>query len=132
MEQKTPTVSISEAQAALSQMGNMARGLAKAEIIINALANADQVGRELETRIKAKRAEIAKLETATMDRANAKAKESAAAIIAEAQDGAREIIADAQKEADQIEKSLAAAKIELGNVENKIAGLKEQARALAG
>lgn len=123
---------ISEAQTALAQMGNMARGLQKAKTVIDALASAEQVGRELDAAIKSKRATLTALATATIDDAKAEAQKQADAIVSAARDEADSIVAVAKDSAAAVAESVSAAKAELETLENKIAGLKQQARALAG
>ena len=153
-------VNIAQAQAELAKMAGFAKAFADAQIVLNALANAEQVGRELADANDKARAELgaAKDDIAAAKTEAEKARASARSAIKNAEVKADKLVAEAEEKAAdtsrrveaegaEADKSLAAKRDELANLkqavdessaellalETKIAGAKDAvAKLLAG
>lgn len=133
MAEKAPAApTISDMLAALSQLGNLSRALNHAQTLVDGLANAEQVGKELAAAITAKRTELAKSTDEIVEKAKRDAREAAAEIIADAKLEAAKIIGEAKAREDRHDEAVAAKQAEHDAISAKLAELRKHAASLAG
>src|SRR5690349_16842246 len=101
-------VPLSHALAALDQLTQFRRALDAADVLVRALANAEQVGKELDAAIAAKRAEFEKSLDAERTASRQEMAKNEAQMAANARASAEQIVGAARDEAAQIGQQLTA------------------------
>lgn len=130
MADSNPT--IAEMQAGLSQAASIFQGYSGAKKLHDALANAEQVGRELDAANAKKRAELTANCDATIEAAKIEAQKQTHAILARAKEDAGRIVSEAAARANQSDEALKGAAAELATLQDKLVELKKHAASLAG